>query len=86
MPAQVQRGSLTRPVRAGIFVGGAGGLRGRRARAANLAAARLTGEVRMARIPLIRGDDPDADPNAAALVRAIESRQGVAAFNVQRVL
>lgn len=40
----------------------------------------------MARIPLIRSDDPEADPEAVALVRAIESRRGDAAFNVQRAL
>ena len=40
----------------------------------------------MARIPLIRGDDPDADPEAVALVGAIESRRGVATLNVQRAL
>ena len=40
----------------------------------------------MARIPLIHGDDPNADPEAAAHVRAIEAAQGVPAFNVQRAL
>ena len=40
----------------------------------------------MARIPLIRSDDPDADPEAAAHVRAIESRRGGVAFNVHRAL
>lgn len=40
----------------------------------------------MARVPLIRADDPDVDPKAAALLRATEDSRSGAVLNVHRAL
>ena len=40
----------------------------------------------MARIPLPRSDDPDADPEVTALLRRLEAKQRFPAANVQRAL
>ena len=40
----------------------------------------------MARVPLVRADDPGVDPHAAALLTAVESAQSVGTLNVHRAL
>jgi alkylhydroperoxidase family enzyme len=40
----------------------------------------------MARIPLVKADDPDVDPKAAALLLAAENAQDVPVLNVHRAL
>jgi hypothetical protein len=40
----------------------------------------------MARVPLVRADDPDVDPKAAAILTAVESAQDVPVLNVHRAL
>lgn len=40
----------------------------------------------MARIPLIRSDDPGVDPKAAALLQSVEGAQDVGVLNVHRAL
>lgn len=40
----------------------------------------------MARIPLVRADDPGVDPKAAAILTAVEDAQDVGVLNVHRAL
>lgn len=40
----------------------------------------------MARIPLVRADDPGVDPKAAAILAAVEGAQDVPVLNVHRAL
>ena len=40
----------------------------------------------MARIPLVDPDDPEADPRAAAMLKAMEAGNDAGLFNMQRVI